>query len=164
MKRLVPILAVLALFIPAIAAAGYGDDCVDEVYCRVEGSAVVIEHVGAWYNCCPVMQWTQSVEPNVLRVEETEVEGLCDCMCCFDYGMSVSGLQAGEWTVVFAWIDSNAPQPGPREEIFTVEVPAAEAAADAALATWTMRDCYDPSTAGIADREPNWGMIKAMFR
>ncbi len=164
MRRLMVPVVLLVLLSPIASAAQYGSDCIDAVACRIEGASILVEHTGAWYNCCPEMAWTMQTLGRTLRIEETEIEGLCDCMCCFDYGVSVAGLEAGEWTVVFAWNDSNASPAGPREATFTVIVPEGGAADAAGLETIILQDCYDPTPTGIYDAVPQWGMIKSLFR
>jgi len=164
MNRLAILICALALFTPALAMAQYGDDCVDAVVCHVQDAEVVIEHNGAWYNCCPVMEWTMKIDSGTLRIDETEVEGVCDCMCCFDYGISVAGLDPGEWTVVLAWMDYDWPEIIPREEIFNVVIPDDFTKPGTELSTYTLRECYDATTTGIQDAGIPWGMMKSLFR
>lgn len=79
----------------------------DDVFARVEGGDLVLHHLLATYNCCPdSFTFTLETEGDSLFVTEYEVLTTpCDCLCCFNLAVTVTDLPAGDWNVVYRWLD-----------------------------------------------------------
>jgi len=63
-------------------------------------SQLVIRHINAGLNCCPEGQAEVTVSEGVITVDETTIDGLCDCLCLFDVSFLVVSLPPGEYTIV----------------------------------------------------------------
>ena len=63
-------------------------------------SRLTLHHVNAGLNCCPEGRAEVTVSEGVITVDETIIDGLCDCYCLFDVDMLVVNLPPGEYTVV----------------------------------------------------------------
>ncbi len=72
-------------------------DCVD--YDFDGESTLRLTHLNAGFNCCPVIDPVITIAKNIIRIEENEVEGLCDCSCLFDLDYEIRNLQPGEYII-----------------------------------------------------------------
>ncbi len=72
-------------------------DCIDYNY---DGESVLLlTHLNAGFNCCPVLDPVITISKNLIRIEEKEVEGLCDCLCLFDLDYEIRNLKPGEYII-----------------------------------------------------------------
>ncbi len=159
MRRLLialPLLALTAAPSPAPAETA----CLDDIFITVQGADVLIDHTGAWYNCCPEMRYDVTLVDGTIVVVETEVEGLCDCYCCFDLQTTVTGLAPGEWLLDFTWLDDASGVWETRS--FAPTIPDLGQDLDLGKGDLVRGPCYDPST-GVPDRVPTWGAVKVIF-
>jgi hypothetical protein len=70
-----------------------------------------VMHRNATYNCCPVdIVISVSVEGNVLRLTEREIDQQCYCICCYNVDATVVNLEPGTYTVEFCWYDYETEQ------------------------------------------------------
>ena len=77
------------------------DTCEDSVFAVVRGDTVVVHHTGAFYNCCAVVEYTFQIDESLIDImeEETLPMGPCDCMCCFDLSVDLTGLNSGTYLI-----------------------------------------------------------------
>ncbi len=61
-----------------------------------------IWHVNAGFNCCPGdMNIVITIHNDTITIDETQVEGLCECLCLFDVEYGIGGLEPGIYSVIF---------------------------------------------------------------
>lgn len=67
----------------------------------VTGSTVVLHLVDVTANCCPSPGASVSTEGSILRVDFQDVtsDTSCDCMCVFDFDVTLTDVPSGTWTV-----------------------------------------------------------------
>ena len=134
----------------------------DDVYAEVIASTIRVHHDATLYNCCPErFDYAVSQQGNVIRIEETEINPQCACMCCYDLSVDVEDVPPGSYVVEFRWWDTEA---GDWLSVpLEVTVPDVGQAGPLVLGPSAMSDCL---TVGIP--EPNasstWGSIKALYR
>ena len=58
-----------------------------------------VNHVNAGLNCCPEYTASIALAGDQLTVTETETEGLCDCLCLFDFAFEVTNLPVGVYEI-----------------------------------------------------------------
>lgn len=58
-----------------------------------------IEHVNAALNCCPEYTATVTIVGNRLMITETEIQGMCHCLCLYDFAFEVTGLPVGVYEI-----------------------------------------------------------------
>jgi len=63
-------------------------------------SRLALQHVNAGLNCCPEGQAEITISEGLITVDESVINGLCDCYCLFDVDMVVANLPPGEYTFV----------------------------------------------------------------
>jgi hypothetical protein len=78
-----------------------------------------LKHVNAGFNCCPVLDTDVSIDNGVIKIVETETEGLCDCYCLFDLHYMIVNLPPGEYTIS---VDEHYEEPGDEKLEFTVDL------------------------------------------
>ena len=72
-------------------------DCIEYEY---DGTGtLLLKHVNAGFNCCPVMNNNIFIEGDTIIVMEVETEGLCDCICLFDLDYEVINLPPGIYMI-----------------------------------------------------------------
>ena len=72
--------------------------CIEYNY--LPGNILLLTHVNAWFNCCPVIAVYFDVENDTITVDEREVEGNCDCYCLFDLFFEIVNIPPGEYTLI----------------------------------------------------------------
>lgn len=97
-------------------------DCIEYEY-RPWG-LLLLKHVNAGFNCCPLLDTQIMIEDDTITITETELEGNCDCLCLFDPTYQIVNLPPGVYaiTVVEPYL-----QPGDEALEFTVDLNAAPA-------------------------------------
>ncbi len=76
----------------------------DEIVADVAGNVIHLTHYNAFYNCCPDdIPVTMAVEGNLLRLQETESNVGCRCMCCYTVESEIADLEPGEYTIEYCW-------------------------------------------------------------
>ena len=95
-------------------------DCIDYHYNGEE--VLLLTHLNAGFNCCPVIDPEITIANNIIRIEETEVEGLCDCLCLFDLEYEIRNLPAGTYAIV---VVEPYVREGDEKLVFTVDLTAA---------------------------------------
>lgn len=94
-----------------------GESCIIWEY---DGQGLLsIQHVNACLNCCPENSATVTVSGGEITLDETTVNGLCDCICLFDIDFVVENLQPGEYTIA---VDEHIGQIWPESFEFTVDL------------------------------------------
>ncbi len=78
-----------------------GLDCLEYEY---DGSNVLtIHHINAGFNCCPDdFDAVISMSGNSIIIDETRIEGNCDCNCLFDMTYTIKGVKPGKYTISFS--------------------------------------------------------------
>jgi len=72
-------------------------DCVDYFYNG--NNILLLTHLNAGFNCCPVIGADIAVTDNNITITEKEITGLCDCLCLFDLDYEVVNLPPGVYTI-----------------------------------------------------------------
>lgn len=98
------------------AAGGPDDPCEDEetVHCLWDGQGgLVIRHVNAALNCCPVNTAILTVDEseNGINIDESMVGGDCDCYCLFDLEFNLTELPPGTYSLTILCEDVGQPDP-----------------------------------------------------
>ena len=153
--RSVLCLASLLLLIAPLALAE--PDCTDSFVVTFDGEVMTVHHLGAFYNCCPEFAYEVTQESGTIHVRETEVEGLCDCYCCFNLQVAIEDLAPGSYTLTFtyrefwegAWVDWTT----------QVEVPDAGQVAPPAVASFSNSGCLT-----VGADAASWGALKRRYR
>ena len=78
---------------------------------NVDTGLLRVEHVNAGLNCCPVYTSTITIAGDQLMITEIETQGLCCCLCLYDFAFEVTNLPIGlyEITVVEEYLESGDP-------------------------------------------------------
>jgi hypothetical protein len=95
----------------------------DEFALSVEGSVLQVLHYQAEYNCCPDgIVVSLNVTGQLVRLDEAEVphDPPCPCLCCYEVGATVVGLQPGTYTVEYCWVDCDY---GPQCHVEEILIP-----------------------------------------
>ena len=74
-----------------------GQTCIQYEY---DGSDILlISHLNAGFNCCPddFNKISLDVHGNTITLDESEVDGDCDCECLFDINFKLTGIQPGTY-------------------------------------------------------------------
>ncbi len=58
-----------------------------------------VEHVNAGLNCCPEFTATITIAGEQLMITETETQGLCRCLCLYDFAFEVTKLPVGLYEI-----------------------------------------------------------------
>ena len=92
---------------------GCGDD--EIVYTATAGT-LNVTHENATYNCClDDIAIALDAAGNELNLVETEnVANPCRCLCCFNAETTITGLDAGTYTVTFCWTEKHDRRGGVR--------------------------------------------------
>ncbi len=79
--------------------SGYPPD-VDCMVYQYEGGILKLNHINAGFNCCPeqIVVDIQVVGDTIL-IEESEINGMCFCLCLFDLEMQINYLEPGEYLI-----------------------------------------------------------------
>ncbi|MEW5924218.1 MAG: dockerin type I domain-containing protein [Candidatus Zixiibacteriota bacterium] len=74
-------------------------DCIEYDY---DGSGTLnLTHYNDMFNCCPESLYiVVTLENNVIRLDEYESEGLCDCICIYDMEYEITGILPGVYTLI----------------------------------------------------------------
>ena len=95
-------------------------DCIEYQY---DGArTLLLKHINAGFNCCPVIAADITIEGNLITIHESESfdsTGPCWCLCLFDLDLEISNLSPGEYTISVIEVCTN-----PEDEIleFTVNL------------------------------------------
>jgi hypothetical protein len=81
----------------AIDVTPSNQDCVDYTY--NDAGVLLLTHINAGFNCCPVINPVVTIAKNIITIEEIETEGLCDCSCLFDLDYEIRNLDPGTYFV-----------------------------------------------------------------
>ncbi len=73
------------------------DNCIEYTY--IQESILLLKHVNAGFNFCPVIETDAAIENGAITIVEREVEGLCDCYCLFDLYYIIVNLSPGEYAI-----------------------------------------------------------------
>ena len=78
---------------------------------NVDAGLLRVDHVNAGLNCCPVYTSTISIAGDQLMITESETQGLCRCLCLYDFAFEVTNLPISlyEITVVEEYLESGDP-------------------------------------------------------
>ena len=124
-----------------------------------------VTHRAAMYNCCPEPVWwdVEQGDGVITITENVGVEMPCDCICCFEFQVEVGTLPAGEWTIIFTWLN---------EEDFlwyeeSTELMVHEAADSRVLEVVgrTLSPCLSSASVPEPPADlPSWGGVKALYR
>jgi len=126
---------------------------------------LTLNHLAAMHNCCPdPVTWEMEQSPGLIAITEViGEEEPCDCICCFDLSVQVTGLSPGLWTVQYHWFDFEGLAWLNRE--FQVIVPASSAEDVAELINGNISDCRELSF--VPDPQypiRSWGAVKSWYR
>jgi hypothetical protein len=78
-----------------------GESCVEYNFDSETGN-LSMKHINATFNCCPEnIDCTISTESDTIYIRETEIDGLCDCLCLFDLDIQLEGLLPTRYYVIF---------------------------------------------------------------
>lgn len=148
---------VVVLLILACAVLARGQECEELVYFNTWDGTIGISHIQALNNCCCSIDVQTEQQGYLLDVHEYEVleGGGCDCLCCFDIEVVVSGLEPGDYTVTI--------------------IKHTEYSGTEYLGPWlvTVHGSSEPSVWSgfvpcvntvVPDGETTWGVIKALYR
>jgi len=143
----------LALLLSVPAGA---QQCDEQVTFETGPGTIQVSHRQSMYNCCCEISFDVATEGYAIDITEYEelIAGGCDCLCCFDLEVQVSGLAPGIYTVR---IVKNSEYGG--EEVVGEWSVSVTGASDPAV-----RTAYVPCAASGADDETTWGVIKALYR
>ena len=153
MRTVYCLVSLLVLVAPLALA---GPDCTDSFVVTFDGEVMTVHHLGAFYNCCPVFDYEISQESGEIRVREIEVEGLCDCYCCFNLQVAIEDLAPGTYTLTFtywefwenAWVDWST----------QVEVPDAGQVDPPTVASFSNSGCLT-----VDADVTSWGALKRRY-
>ncbi|UCH82949.1 MAG: hypothetical protein JSW50_10790 [Candidatus Latescibacterota bacterium] len=73
------------------------EDCVDYHYNG--NNILLLTHLNAGFNCCPVIGADIAIEENNITITEKEISGLCDCLCLFDLDYEIVNIPPGVYTI-----------------------------------------------------------------
>ncbi|PKK84695.1 MAG: hypothetical protein CVT49_02405 [candidate division Zixibacteria bacterium HGW-Zixibacteria-1] len=77
----------------------YEDDCI--IYDYDGAGTLDLTHVNDMFNCCPESLYiVVTLTDNVIRLNEYETEGLCDCICLFDMDYQIINLLPAVYTLI----------------------------------------------------------------
>ena len=70
---------------------------------RYDGtSSLELDHINTAFNCCPEEIVADiTIENDTVIITESEIGGLCDCICLFDLSYQINGLEPSEYTIIF---------------------------------------------------------------
>jgi hypothetical protein len=145
----------------ALFSTAAAQECAEEVTFQVGSGTIALYHHEARFNCCAWidMEVTRGdFEIEIIERERFE-EGPCYCLCCFDTGMTIGGLEPGDYTVEVwkaFWVGG---------DVWTYEL----------VGTWVievdgasdpfMDSFYIPCVETGADEfHSSWGTIKGLYR
>ena len=79
---------------------GTGFDCVTYQY---DGNGTLdLTHINAALNCCPeIGEAVITIEEGMIIIDETPIDGVCDCICLFDLDYRIVNLPPGTYLLVF---------------------------------------------------------------
>jgi hypothetical protein len=86
-----------------------GPDSVESMHVEAIDGDLVIHHINAWYQCCPIYAVEYEIEDNHITVQELDLfwpEG-CKCMCYFNFEATISFLADGEYVVTLIHWDGD---------------------------------------------------------
>jgi len=73
----------------------------DSVYVQIINDTVKVWNVGVEENCCiRVVTTTNISNDSIIVLEHDTSNALCNCMCTFDFSVSLTGLQPGTYHVL----------------------------------------------------------------
>lgn len=75
-------------------------DCIEYEY---DGDVLLLDHINAGFNCCPVIQANITVEGEIITITENETfdnYGPCYCLCLFDVNYQIIGVEPGQYTII----------------------------------------------------------------
>jgi len=78
-----------------------------------------VSHYNAYYNCCQKITMELEQQDSLLRFVEHPGGDLCHCMCYFDLGADVTGLDPGAY-IIQIWDEDGSVLFGQVEVIVTV--------------------------------------------
>jgi hypothetical protein len=107
--------------LPGTTSEGYGyPGCGEDSFLVMAGQdTVTLVHRNATYNCCvDDIEVSLHNDGERLKIEETEIEPSCFCLCCYDVTSTISGLLPGTHIVEYSWFDYETQE----KEIYTTVV------------------------------------------
>jgi hypothetical protein len=73
------------------------EDCIEYQY---DGENILlIKHINAAFNCCPKIDANINISNNIIKIEEIEISGDCNCICLYDLNYEIKELKPGEYTI-----------------------------------------------------------------
>jgi hypothetical protein len=157
MRRSIAALVILAAIFSTTAA----QECAEEVLFEVYDGTIALHHTETRFNCCAWIDVDITHDGYGIEIVERERFEVnpCYCLCCFDVGAAVGGLEAGEYTVLLwkaYWVN---------EDIWTYEL----------VGTWVLEvegqsepfseSYYIPCVETSAqDLRSSWSTIKELYR
>jgi hypothetical protein len=155
----------LSAFVLAILAALFStsaaQECAEEAVFDVFDGTIALTHTEARFNCCARIDVEVSQEGFDIEIVERErfEVGPCYCLCCFDVGAVIGGLDPGEYTVVLwkaYWVN---------EDIWTYELVGKWVLEVEGQSEPVIESYYIPCVeTGAEDFRWSWGTIKELYR
>ncbi|GEM_PF-2535692 len=72
----------------------------DSVYVAISGDTATIWHVNTTENCCSKVEMLATVLNDSIAILENDTSmALCNCLCTFDFSISLTGLEPGFYRV-----------------------------------------------------------------
>jgi hypothetical protein len=100
MRVMTRLIAVLVLSVALFSTAA-AQECAEEVMFEVYDGTIAFSHNETQFNCCAWIDVEITLDGYHIEIVERErfEEGPCFCLCCFDVGATIAGLEPGEYTV-----------------------------------------------------------------
>lgn len=160
--------SLLVCFLTSLTVAAQGQPfwCwdADEVTAEVEGSTVYLQHLAALLNCCPepITYEIDVGDATIMVVERSESP--CDCECCFNLGVTLEGVPAGAWNILYRWFDWEIFDWA--ERVLQIEVPDLGQGYVPVLADQQSFGCLETASAPVEPptESATWGNVKARYR
>ncbi|HKM12548.1 MAG TPA: hypothetical protein PK155_07055 [Bacteroidales bacterium] len=85
-----------------LRATLHGEEYIE--YKAVADGYLHIKHVNAVFNCCPdTIKADVSMEDNIITINESETNPICDCICDYDLEYRLGPLTSGkEYILIFS--------------------------------------------------------------
>lgn len=141
-------------------AALPAQQCDEEVVFQIREGTIEVSHNQTVYNCCSwigFQVYQDGFGIDIVEQENYDPPGGCYCLCCFDIGVTVGGLDPGDYTVSI----TKRYESGETEVLGPWAV-TVDGACDPFLIT-----TYLPCVAASIQQEAEgttWGIIKSLYR
>jgi hypothetical protein len=157
MRHLVAILAMAAALFSTAAA----QECAEEVVFEVYDGTIALYHGEARFNCCAWIDVEVAQDGYDIDIVERErfETSPCYCLCCFDVGATIGGLDPGAYTVeVWKAFFVN-------DDVWVYELVGTWVLEVAGYSDPFFESYYIPCVETGADEFPtSWGTIKGLYR